>query len=254
MHIFTEVKGQGENVVVIHGGCASYEDMSPVVDILAKHYRVTNVGLPGSGHSDWDPTIETIHDIADAILPALPERAIYVGWSFGGLVSQSIAARYPKRVERFIGIGSMPKFITSEGWIGFPAPGYLAVIKTLLQEKGFKNFLKGYYDYEFINIEPKPDAYLQVQKISEDRVEIKKEIVYKFMEICDATDLRQELKSITCPIDLIIGDDDENAPKAAWEKIKALNPRVKIHEIKGAKHAPFWTHQQEFNTILADIL
>ena len=254
MSIYIETKGTGENIVVIHGGCANYEDMTPVVESLASHYRVTNVGLPGSGRSDWDPSIKTIHDIADAILPVMPENAIYVGWSFGGLVSQSIAARYPDRVKRFIGLGASPKFIAAQDWIGFPQPGYRAMIGTLLEEKGFLSFLKGYYDYEFSKIEPKPEAYYQAQKICEARVEMSRDVIYKLMEICDATDLREEFESIHCPIDLIIGDQDENVPQAAWGNIKALNPRVRIHAIKSAGHTFFWTHPEEFKKILQKVL
>ncbi len=228
--------------------------MAPVVDALASKYHVTNVGLPGSGHSDWNDNIKNIHDIADAILAVLPKEAIYVAWSFGGLVAQSIAIRYPERVKRFVGLGATPKFIASTNWIGFPEPGYLALVRPKVAEQGFKAFLRGYYEYEFSKVDPKADSYSLMQKICDHRVEIDSTVLCKLMEICDSTDLRKDFKSISCPIDLIIGNEDENVPKAAWQNIKTLNPNVKIHEINGAGHAPFWTHPEEFNKILNRIL
>ncbi len=254
MHIYTEVKGQGEDIVLIHGACASHEDMAPVVESLVSRYRVTNVGLPGSGHSDWDPAIGNIHDIADAILPVLPQQAIYIGWSFGGLVSQSIAARYPTRVKRFIGLGTTPKFIAAQDWIGFPQPGYHALVSPILEEKGLLAFLKSCYDHELTQTKPKPEIYDQAQKICDARVEISREVLDKLLKICDATDLREAFKSIDCPIDLILGDQDQNVPQAAWAKIQALNPKVCIHEIKGAEHISFWTHPEAFKKILQEIL
>ena len=64
--------------------------------------RVTAVDLPGAGDSDWNNNFNSVNDVANAMLGALPENAIYLGWSWGGAVSQSIAGRYPERVNHLI--------------------------------------------------------------------------------------------------------------------------------------------------------
>lgn len=255
MRIFKEITGQGEDVVIIHGGCASHYDMQPIVDMLAAHYRVSNIDLPGTGSSTWDDSIHTIHDMVDYLVDELPKEAIYVGWSFGGLVCLSLAARYPERVKRFIGIASSPKFIAADDWVGVPKPGFAATLASILgEDKAVNDILKMVYDYEFEDIHPKPLIYQQGEKLSQQPATISNELLLKRLEICDATDLRPEYKAIRCPIDLIIGGNDENVPKAAWIQIQALNLNIKTHEITGAKHAPFWTHPQEFQQTLEQIL
>ncbi len=251
MRIFKTTAGKGENVVVIHGAYANHEDMLPIAEKLASRYTVTSVDCPGMGHSDWDPSIHSIHDLADKILAVLPEHATYIGWSFGGLLCQSIAARYPERVKRFIGIGTTPKFIAASDWIGFPQPGYASLMVPALESSDLRTVLTAYYEHEFSRIDKAHSAlYPKIQEICKHRPNSSIEAVKKITFICDTSDLRKEFQSIQCPIDLIIGEEDANVPPSAWPQIKTLNAKVQIHPIKDAEHAPFWTHPQAFWQIM----
>lgn len=255
MSIFKDITGTGQDVVIIHGGGASHLDMVPIAKKLAPHYRVTNIDLPGTGQSMWDPNIHNIHDLADYTLKELPKKAIYIGWSFGGLIAQSIAARYPARISHLIGIASTPKFIEANDWPGFPQPGYSSIVTSLLKEGNeAKSFLEMFYEYDFEPINPKPPAYYEAKKIWTQPSTLSNEMLLVRMNMVDKTDLRELFKSIKCPIDLILGGEDPNVPKALFAKIKELNPFVKIHEIQESRHAPFWTYPEKFNEILDRIL
>ncbi|MCX7123300.1 MAG: alpha/beta fold hydrolase [Gammaproteobacteria bacterium] len=253
MSIFKEIKGMGEDVIVIHGWGCNHLDMHPVVEQLAKHYRVTNIDLPGVGSSDWDLDTDTIYDIAEQVLPDLPERAIYVGWSFGGLVSMAIAARHPECVKRFIGIGTTPKLIAAENWLGFPQPGF-AVAFDSVRKHGLKALLTEDYATEFAKISPKPSQFNVLNHFLAQSPEIPQEILFKGIEICDSTDLRKEFAAMQCPIDLIMGEEDVKVLFASATQLQALNPKIKIHNIAEARHMPFWTHPEKFNHILKEIL
>ena len=124
-----------------------------------------------------------------------------------------------------------------------------------VEASGLRAILTAYYENEFANIDKAKSAlYPKLQEICQHRPNTPAEIVRNITQLCDSTDLRSALKTITCPIDFIIGDQDANVPKPAWEKIKTLNRNIRIHEIKNAEHAPFWTHPEEFNHILKKIL
>ena len=255
MKIFKEITGQGEPLVVIHGGAASFLDMMPIVNQLSPRYQVININLPGTGESTWDMSIQSIHDIADHVVAAMPKQAIYLGWSFGGLVAQSIAARYPHRVKRLIGVATTPKFIAAENWPGFPAPGFSVIVKELHQAgKGTPDFIKMLYEAEFSPIHPKPVDYQAVEKLWLRPSSTQNNILARVAALCDATDLRDLFKTITCPIDLIMGTQDTNVPQEAFVAIKKLNHIANIHEINGAQHAPFWTHPEVFTVLLDKIL
>ncbi len=91
-------------------------------------------------------------------------------------------------------------------------------------------------------------------KLLDETPEQNLDIFLKGVHICDTTDLRAELKSLKCPIDFILGDEDDSLPVTGHQQIKALNPHVHIHTLNKAHHMPFWTHQEEFNKILNAIL
>jgi pimeloyl-[acyl-carrier protein] methyl ester esterase len=253
MNIFKEVTGQGPDVVLIHGGAASHLDMIPIAEELASRYRVINIDLPATGSSTWDSSIHTIHDMADRVLAEMPKQAIYIGWSFGGLIAQSIAAKHPQRIKHLIGITTSPKFITTVNWPGFPQP-FAEIIAPMLEGKEAKDLMQSFYEYEFEHTKPKSTTYPKNLDLCLKTSTISNDLLMKRLEIADATDLRELFKTISCPIDLILGGTDAHTPKEGFKKIIALNPTTKIHEVQNAGHAPFWTHPKEFNEILNNIL
>ncbi len=251
MKIYFETSGQGEDIVLLHGWTQTHKIMSPIVNFLKDKYRVTNFDLPGMGGSDWDESIQTIHDIADRILPHLPASARIIGWSFGGLVAKSIASRYPERVKQFIGVAATPKFIESSDWPGFPAPGFAEVFKDM-PKIGLKNLLRDCYYDEFSQaVGTRNEKIDTLMSYAED---YDLDILFRGYHICDAADLRDEFSSISCPMDLIFGEKDAAVPLEAHGNIQSLNGNTNIHVIKEGKHLPFWTHEDEFNNLLHKVL
>ncbi len=255
MNLFKEVTGKGKNVVLLHGWGCDHRHMQPIAELLSKHYRVSNYDLPGRGGSSdaWHDDIESIDDMADCLLHALPENAVYIGWSFGGLLSLSIASRYPERVERYIGICSLPKFIETDNWPAVAKPGFTAPFKAGLAEKGVKQFFQDYYDMEFEGVS-KDALYDHLVDALDDADNIDLDILLQGTEICDSADLRKEFSSVDCPIDLILTANDHSAPAAVYDQVQALNPTANLHVMKVGQHLPFFTHPKEFNEILLSVL
>lgn len=256
MDIFKQTSGEGKDIVLLHGwGGCTHKHMQPIAEQLKSRYRVTNMDLPGQGQSDWDPAIENIHDMADQLLPHLPKHGIYIGWSVGGLLSMSIANRYPERVTQLVGVAVTPKFMASENWPGMPQPGFKSIFTTGIKQHGYKSFMQAWFEAEFNAINPKPAAYHQlIELLDENASSMNLEILFKGIDIVDSTDLRNEFNSIQCPVDLILGEQDGSIPTDSHEKFTALNSKVNIHKIPKAGHLPFWTHPHEFNKVLNDIL
>lgn len=253
MNINKVVTGQGEDVVISHGWGCDHRYMQPIVDQLANRYRVTNIDLPGRGQSAWLSSTQSMEDLAEQLLPILPKQAIYIGWSFGGVIATAIAAKYHDRVKHFIGIATTPKFVASDNWPGIPAPGFKPAFEEVRQ-KGLNEILQAWFDGEFADFNPKPAAYHELTKLLSEIRPFDMNAFFRGIEIVDATDLRKEFASIQCPIDLIFGEKDGAIPIASTNYIKNLNSNVKIHIIPNAQHASFWTHPQEFNKILNNII
>lgn len=254
MAIHLTKTGQGHNIVLLHGWSCDSRHMQPLVDHLAQHYTVYNFDLPGMGQSDWQDSITTVDDMTDLLLPLLPEKAIYIGWSFGGLAATSIANRFPEKVERLIGITTTPKFIEDDNWPSVPKPGFSAAFEEM-KNVGYGDFFKGMYDVEFASLAEKPESYYKlINMLKEVENTINLDILLKGVNICDETDYRPHFQNLTCPIDLILGYDDGSVPHQSYEAIKNLNANAQLHIIEQAQHLPFWTHPKQFFSILDNIL
>ncbi len=243
-----------QDFVVLHGwGGVNHRYMQPITDLLKNHYRVTILDLPGMGKSPWNNQIKTLDNMLELLLPHFPQKASYIGWSFGGLLSMLIAAKYPHRVERIISLGATPKFVEDKNWPGIPYPGFTPdVLK--FEPQGQKGFMQAFIKNEFEGLEknnPYYDKVLEIMNISEPT---SFDILMKGIAIVDSTNLREEFRQIQCPIDFIMGENDACVPAAAFEKIKQLNPKTQIHVISAAKHMFQWTHPKEFTKILNAIV
>ena len=91
--------GQGQEVVILHGWGMNSSVFTPLHSSLSE-YRVHYVDLPGFGFSE---AIEGDLDTwVDAIIAKLPNKAVWVGWSLGGLVATRAALRYPTQVTGLV--------------------------------------------------------------------------------------------------------------------------------------------------------
>lgn len=104
-------KGKGDKVIVlVHGNFSSSYHYEPLYKRIPEEYRVIAPDLRGYGDSSYNKGIESLHELADDVIDLLKiikvEKCILAGWSLGGCVSQSIAARYPEMVEKLALISS----------------------------------------------------------------------------------------------------------------------------------------------------
>ena len=251
--IYRKIEGKGQDIVLLHGWTADHAYMAPVAELLFPNFRVTNMDLPGCGKSGWDPACKNIHEISDLLIPYLPKKTILIGWSFGGCVAVSIAARHPERVSRLIGICTTPRFTEGKDWPGVPYPGFHASYGKA-KEMGLKAYMHAYFDSEFASFHPKPEPYHRLIRLLDTQPSMDLAIWMAGLKILDASDLRKEFSSIQCPIDFILGGLDSSVPLEIGEKLKTLNENCAIHSIPSAGHLPLWTNPEEFNQVLRGIL
>jgi pimeloyl-ACP methyl ester carboxylesterase len=101
----------GEQVIVLlHGNLSSSYHWLPLVHELKAHYRVIAFDLRGFGDSSYQQRFDHLDVLADDVISALTilniQHYFLAGWSAGGGVAMSIAAR-DSRVKRLILMSSM---------------------------------------------------------------------------------------------------------------------------------------------------
>lgn len=103
---YYEIHGQGEPLLLLHGGLGSIDMFGPVLARLASQRQVIGVDLQGHGRTDLGERVMDMGDMGDdmaVILAALGYDQIDVlGYSLGSAVAFELAAKHPERVRRLV--------------------------------------------------------------------------------------------------------------------------------------------------------
>lgn len=105
--MYYEVKGEGEPLVMIMGLSANVDWWDPpVVEELAKEFRLLMFDNRDAGRTTGPATPYTLRDMADDTARLMDhvsiESANIMGLSMGGMIAQEFVLAYPHRVKRLI--------------------------------------------------------------------------------------------------------------------------------------------------------
>jgi pimeloyl-ACP methyl ester carboxylesterase len=106
INLYFETHGEGEPLILLHGGLMSGEMFGPTLPAFAERHQVIAVDLQGHGRTaDIDRPIDVrlmADDIAALIDHIGLDKPDLVGYSLGGAVALHTAAKYPARVRRLV--------------------------------------------------------------------------------------------------------------------------------------------------------
>ena len=106
------------DIVLLHGWGFNRLIWQDFLPLLEPYYTVHCLDLPGFGKNTTIPNPYDLTALMDNIVAQAPEKAIYVGWSLGGLVALMIAIHHAHRITRLVNIASSPCFLQQEQWPG----------------------------------------------------------------------------------------------------------------------------------------
>jgi pimeloyl-ACP methyl ester carboxylesterase len=108
--LYHEIYGQGEPLVLLHGGLMTIGEMMMLLEPLAKTHQVIAVELQGHGRTadtDRPLSFETMGDDIATLLNQLDiAQADMVGLSLGAAVGLRTASRHPEKVRRLVVISN----------------------------------------------------------------------------------------------------------------------------------------------------
>ena len=117
-------RGQGEPLVLLHGGFSDARDFAGNLDGLAARFRVFSPERRGHGHTpdvDGPITLDLMAEDLIAFLgKVVDEPAHLAGYSVGGTVALLVALRRPDLVRRLVLISAV---FHNTGWIVTPSKG-----------------------------------------------------------------------------------------------------------------------------------
>jgi len=109
---YCEIHGQGQPLLLLHGGLMSIELFGPTVPALAEHRQVIAVDLQGHGHTGLGDRPIRLPAIADDLAIVLAQLGYdevdVMGYSFGGGIAFRLAVQHPERVRRLVIVSACP--------------------------------------------------------------------------------------------------------------------------------------------------
>ena len=187
--MYYEIYGQGEPLVLIHGGGSTIQSsFGRIIPQLAEGFTVIAVELQNHGRSEHRSVPQTFTQDADDVTALLKnlgiDKAIFFGFSNGGTTSMEIAIRHPEIVHKLVLAAA-----------AFKRDGFIS---------GFFEGMNG------ATIDNMPHelktAFLQVNSDSillQDMFEKDRDRMIAFKDIPD-----EQVKSIKAPTLIISGDAD----------------------------------------------
>jgi pimeloyl-ACP methyl ester carboxylesterase len=106
LKMYYEIHGDGEPLVLVHGGVVGISMFGGNVDALAKSRKVIAVELQGHAHTpdiDRPLSFEALADDVVALVKHLGlQRVDVMGYSLGGGVALQVAIRHPEVVRKLV--------------------------------------------------------------------------------------------------------------------------------------------------------
>lgn len=251
--LYWQTLGAGSrDIVLLHGWGLNAEVWRYIAQRWASHFRLHLVDLPGYGRSR-DFGALTLSEMTAAVLAQAPEKAVWVGWSLGGLVASQAALSAPQRVEALITVASSPCFAArDDSWPGI-RPDVLHGFQQQLSED-FQHTVERFLALQTLGSESaRQDAKLLKSMVLDLPIS-PVEVLNSGLEILNHQDLRAEMRGLTLPFLRIYGALDGLVPRKIIPLLDVLWPGSQSVKIDKASHAPFISHPDAFSAAVLDFL
>jgi pimeloyl-[acyl-carrier protein] methyl ester esterase len=236
MHI--ETQGTGADLVMIHGWAMHAGIFAGFARALAPHFRLHLVDLPGHGYSRDDTGSLDPAECARRIAGSVP-RAIWLGWSLGGLVAMRTALDEADQVRGLVLISSSPRFVVSDDWTFGVQPSVFAEFGAGLAGD-YRGTIERFLALETLGSD---HARAELRALKADvfaHGEPTMSALTEGLRVLDATDLRADLSRIRAPSLWIAGRRDRlvDADAMQWSAAQTGGRYVECN----SGHAPFLGH------------
>ncbi|MCI0706412.1 MAG: alpha/beta hydrolase [Ignavibacteriae bacterium] len=188
IHMYYEVSGSGDPMIVLHGSYMNIPSMGKIIPVLAKTHKVYALELQGHGRTndiDRPITYPNLADDVAAFMDAVGlKKADVFGYSMGAMTGLQLAIRHPEKVNKLISCSGSYNF---EGW----QPEYKAFVPQMTVEM----FVTMPLAEGYRKLAPNPDGFpALVKKI----IQLQREPMA----------WEKEISALKTPVLIITGDAD----------------------------------------------
>ena len=214
--IYYEVYGNGKPIVVLHGGIVgSTLEMGRFIDSLSRDYKVIAISTRGHGKSEMGSAVPSYEQKAEDVMAVIQsvtnEKVMILGFSDGAYTGYFFAKNYPDKIEKLIAIGA------GEWKKGFREFGMTSAVAFAMDEQYWKQQLA---------LRPEPNRLDEWFETTGK--------YYNSVNIGQAV-----FKSIGCPVLVMAGEKDQNAPLQTVIDAYHTIPNAQLSIIPNTPHPVF---------------
>lgn len=244
-NLFIESRGQGPNLVLLHGWGLNSGVWEPISHQLEAHFRVTYIDLPGFGrNASILPDDYTLTSITSMVKACLPDKYSLLGWSMGGLVAQQIAIDDENSIEKLLLLATSPKFTVTPEWFGIKEEVLTAFEQQL--ERNYSKTLDRFMAIQALGSDTARND-IKIIKTHINQYPIPDDIALRDgLRLLASTDLREQVGKIEVETHRLYGRLDSLVPVKAIANINKVHPNSRDYIFAHASHAPFISHPSEF--------
>ena len=242
--LHTEITGRGAPLVLLHGWAVNRHVFEDLAARLSPRFEVHSVDLPGHGDSagigcDPDPGA-----IAARVFDAVPDGAVWVGWSLGGMIALAGALAAPERIRALVMVASSPRFSRTDGWRHAMEAETIGGFADRLRDD-YGAALWDYLALQFPGVgrnDPRVRALHEAQYAAAPA----RDAITAGERILLDADLRAASAGVRVPSLLVTGALDAMVLEKVAADWTAIWPELVTERIAGAAHSPFNTHPEAF--------
>lgn len=252
--LYYECHGKGEPLLMIAGLASDSQSWQPIVEELARHYRVILMDNRGVGRTTPQDTEITVRHMADdciALIDHLGLPAVtLLGHSMGGFVALDCAIRYPARVSKLI-LAATSAFNSERNKALFH--DWVAYLRSEMdQEHWFRNIFYWIFSRRFFEDKK---ALNEAVQYAIDYPYPQSGIAFENqIRAIESFDCRESLAAIRQRTLIVCGKEDLLfAPEESIQVLQAI-PQTSTALIEDAAHSIHMENARAFTACVSDFM
>ena len=245
-HIYYEVHGEGEALVILNGIMMSTASWTSFIDVFSENNKLILVDFLDQGRSEkmegeysQDLHVESLNRLLETLKI---EKIHLLGISYGGEVAQRFALRHEDKLLSLILANTTSytnKYLKDVG------EGWMHAARTYDGSKFFKATMPYIYSPEFYE---KNIAWLEDREktFGENTEKEWYEGFIRLVRSAEDLDLREEIGKIHAPTLIMSSEHDATTPERYQEELQRKIKDSKRITIKGSGHASMYEKPYEF--------
>lgn len=238
--IYSEIKGNGIDVVLLHGWGMHGGLWGKFNDLLSKDFRTHVIDLPGFGfskHIKYEFTLDKISESVEAYINNINKPRVLIGWSLGGLITLNILQRKKVNLDKAILIATTPSFTKKTGWTKAIEQSVFDDFSSDMQSD-YKKTLKRFLSLQTRGSDLSRETLRELNDKLMERGEPDLKALESGLVILSETDLRSKTSNEVKTM-IVLGEKDTLVPVDVMLEFEQMFPKSEKLIVKKTGHAPF---------------